>query len=772
LFVVQEELNNKPEIKVRKQLEYRRDNLERELQKIAKRQLHEQLVQSGVLPIYGFPVDVVRLLTDSSNEFRSNKGKHRLERDRRMALSEYAPGQEIIVDDRVHRSVGIVKHQDLEEKHYWVCKHCNHFPEKVGSDNIEECPVCRKAPEHPRNKKTHLYRVPRAFTTDWGATLDIVPYHKPSRRPTSQVFLANAGQPSEPYLDLQNGFYKLTSGSSGKFFLANRGFFVNGENTFHLCDNCGRDLTEDVLSQQNRSNPTNRNNTRPTHKHPITGGECRGRGQPTHLGHEFNSDLLKVEFLNSPPGLFELVNHYQGDRSVGSNSVELKPNQISGLDFWYSLTYSLLAAASSELDIRREELDGLFQPLANSNGIAEIVIYDNVPGGAGYSRKIADSFNDILVKAYQIVSTCSCEKSCYDCLRTYSNQAFHDRLDRQVIVDFLQPMIEIIKPDVELEAFAKGSTRVNCRKMSDDLSAYCRSAQSGIFYIPDLQASKLSIPWMERLTEVIEGVRKSKIPLVLVLGRLLQPNNESGRFIRKRLRQWMEEDLLNLYTTSSSVPTPILMLQLSSTTQIAMKLNGEDSKEWLQTRTNEGAEQIRQKTNGLRDRLITIEELADRDTQIIYLKPEREYISTQDLVETIGLSKCLGSSQVTKLTYRDRYLNEEGAKILTNLLLSQNITEATKFIVDTKEHRQGFTSSTERKLGIEKALVKLGTQLKVTIYPERSNLEHSRVLEIWQSEGEHYRVIFDSGLDFIQQETDNVFTIKKPTYIVFERVSQ
>ena len=83
---------------------------------------------------------------------------------------------------------------------------------------------------------------------------------------------------------------------------------------------------------------------------------------------------------------------------------------ISGLDFWRSLTYALLAAASQVIDVPRMELDGLFRPLDNQ--LAEIIIYDNVPGGAGYSRRIANKFTQVLETAYKIVSSCDCDTSC------------------------------------------------------------------------------------------------------------------------------------------------------------------------------------------------------------------------------------------------------------------------------------------------------------------------------------------------------------------------
>jgi Domain of unknown function (DUF1998) len=37
-------------------------------------------------------------------------------------------------------------------------------------------------------------------------------------------------------------------------------------------------------------------------------------------------------------------------------------------------------------------LDGLFRLSENASDSEEIVIYDNVPGGAGYSRRIGSNF--------------------------------------------------------------------------------------------------------------------------------------------------------------------------------------------------------------------------------------------------------------------------------------------------------------------------------------------------------------------------------------------
>jgi ATP-dependent helicase YprA (DUF1998 family) len=421
-------------------------NIKAELKKIAKRRLHDELVQASILPIYGFPIDVVRLLTGESNEFKSSQGKHRLERDRRLALGEYAPGQEIVVDDRVYKSVGITRPKELENKYYWVCKeNCNHFHSSPNPDPIEECPVCQCEPKLASNKDMKQYKIPKSFMTDWSKPAKVTPYIKPQPQPTSQVFLAQDGQDPKniPYI-----FCDLTVSRSGTFFLANQGGLLGRGKGFAICQNCGIDLSDLVLKQREASSKKGRSKKSDNshgeylpHQHPLTGKSCTTFRKDIHLGHEFCSDLLKIQFnpTANPPYLFggEVRNMVDGTTISSVENDENKSN--GGLNFWRSLTYALLAAAALVIDVPRNELDGLFRPLNNRS--TEIIIYDNVPGGAGYSKRIAERFSEVLERAYKLTNECECGTSCYDCLRTYSNQPFHNDLDRCSVVNFLQPLV-------------------------------------------------------------------------------------------------------------------------------------------------------------------------------------------------------------------------------------------------------------------------------------------------------------------------------------------
>ncbi|MCA6525947.1 MAG: DUF1998 domain-containing protein [Pseudanabaena sp. M179S2SP2A07QC] len=768
--------------KKRKGLERRRDGLEFELEKIAKRKLHDELVQASILPIYGFPIDVVRLLTGESNEYKSSQGKHRLERDRRLALGEYAPGQDVVVDDRVYSSVGIHSPRNLERKYYWVCKNCNHFIEfKTPENEIDQCPVCQHRPTSAVDKVINEYKVPKAFVTDWAATAKVTPYLKPIRQLTSQVFLANPGLVQKTS-SVEN-ICQLTVNQNGTFFLANKGQrnFNFTKQGFHTCESCGLDVSEQVRKWDEEKQKLARSKKavttsppRPTHLHPLNGKTCSGRWNLIHLGHEFKTDFLKIRFDRStkPIPLFgaDAVTHTVEDRVIASDA-ETSNNRV---DFWRSLTYALLAAAAQVIDVRREELDGLFKPLENGNGQAEIIIYDNVPGGAGYSQRISDNFKDILIEAYRLTDTCSCESSCYDCLRTYSNQIFHHELDRKEVVRFLRPIIEIVEPDEVLQNFAPSSSRVRLEIVANNLTAHCGMATTGsMIYLPSLsdlfcldRGEPMS--WLKKITEMVKKCE----PLTIILHELPQPNLDQNLVLRKRLSQWIDQGLVNLYQTDVD-KLPTLYFQTSPQNRIALGLHQETENQlvWLQTRSEEGVQTIQAKLNDLilNAREVKAIELEDPNTQVIFPDPSWGSVSLAELRQRLGLETVLMVSPVAKVTYRDRYLNFAGARYLVSLLQGDWLDSGTEFIVNILED----PSKPDRLEEIEERLAIISGQVVQEAYisgvSSGDRFIHARSLEIQKQDGQHFRILFDKGMDFISKSVDQTYRIREATYVVITR---
>ena len=792
------------ESRKQKALEYKRDRIREELGKVQKRRLHEALAKASILPIYGFPIDVVQLLTNDTKQSNKGQGKHRLQRDRRLALGEYAPGQRVVVDDRVHTSVGVMRPEDLSSYYYWVCQSCNTFKTAATEEEVakllglhEGKPKCPTCPTRlsASSQKVKAYKIPKAFVTDWSEQAKVTPYRKPMRQPTSQVFLAQEGDSVE---NQKTSFFELIVSQGGKFFLSNQGPLQKGKgfnnSGFALCKNCGRDLSKEVRQQQ-ISKGKKGTSRQIEHTHPIKGRPCNGWYEFIHLGHEFRSDLLKVHFLKAAnaPVLLETVSHFDSGKEILSEKEPLGESQssvLSGSAFWRSLTYALLAAAAQVIDIPRSEIDGLFRPLEESAArTVELIIYDNVPGGAGYSKQIADRFKDVLQRAYQLSMSCSCSGSCYDCLRTYTNQVFHHELDRFLVESFLAPIVEQLQPDESLQAFAPDSNRVSLLRMNTMLDRYCSiSNHVSIAYLPCF-SDPFTLQWLTALVSTASHCS----PLELIVNHVPKAaNDDRVRVLRKRLAQWIDQGLLKLFAVEASLK-PTLCLNMRSPHRVALQLETNDKTkplEWFQTRSERGLEHVEHMLQALKgkSRVVTSTAMEDNDTVVVFPTSSWGCMSIDSLREQLNLSMVLGDSQVRKIVYSDRYLNcneHPGAVILSELLAGPWLNESTDLLVLTQQTRDeyfedrdrwGNLTATRLKI-IERALSALSCKSKVDMRQQRdrsrkySPLPHGRVLEIDLNSGLRYRILFDKGLDFIEQKSKALYCVKESTYVAIVRVN-
>lgn len=148
------------------------------------------------------------------------------------------------------------------------------------------------------------------------------------------------------------------------------------------------------------------------------GGKCDGTLYGGFsLGHEFETDLVQLIF--------------EGYQNVDRG-------------FWYSLLYALLEGCSEALDIERQDLDGVLYHINGNSARPAIVLFDDVPGGAGHAHRIAhpNNLEAMLESTLTRLKRCECggeeaETSCYGCLRHCRNQFCHDQLNRRKVIDFL-----------------------------------------------------------------------------------------------------------------------------------------------------------------------------------------------------------------------------------------------------------------------------------------------------------------------------------------------
>lgn len=389
---------------------------------IKDRHLLGFLGSRNVLPKYGFPTDVVELRTSHLPIPEAKQVE--LQRDLKIAISEYAPGGQVVAAGKVWTSGGIHRQPNREWPiHYYaVCPQCSHFHHSQEHPIQGPCSACG-ADLQGRGKLGGKFIIP-----EFGFIVAEQPKdtgeHRPDRFYSTQVFFSNYEKPKDSagandeqaeqvdelisYSQLQ--LWKRYS-RYGKLALVNAGPLDRG---YIVCQWCGHAEPTPLIQPGVKGKPPK------AHKHPRTGKDCKGFTQTFHLGHEFITDVLELRFAGAA------VNN---------------PN----LSLWRSVLYALLDGASEALGIRRDDLDGTLWRRYNSGPIPSIILFDSVPGGAGHVRRIADELLPAFRAAYERVAECECgeETSCYECLRNYRNQYFHDQLQRGLARDFLQQVLQV-----------------------------------------------------------------------------------------------------------------------------------------------------------------------------------------------------------------------------------------------------------------------------------------------------------------------------------------
>ena len=371
------------------------ESVNRLIEQLKSQRLIDFLAGSHWLPSYAFPQDVIRLLVRQKNW----ASRMRLERDREVGIAEYAPGAEIIADGRLFKSRGVVRRgRAFDVRRYRFCPQCRTLERRSENERFELACQCG-FPLQPKN-----YIKPEGFTTFYD---DEVPEPNLYRmRPPSntELFLV-AGAPPESFR-AHEAVEGVTYGyrKDGVLFRANPGY---KSQQYRLCKSCGVQFEEKARVQA-------------THVTPW-GGKCGGSVFRTHLAHEFETDTLQLRF----------------------DQHTLRPPQVMDAMFWLSFQTAFVSAAAEVLSIPRADLDGTYRAQTNESTEGELIVYDRVPGGAGYVERIIESLPQILAKTLERTRNCDnplCdpEGSCYTCLRSYGNQFHWDKLQRRVVVEWLE----------------------------------------------------------------------------------------------------------------------------------------------------------------------------------------------------------------------------------------------------------------------------------------------------------------------------------------------
>jgi len=351
------------------------------------------LSRKVIIPKYGFPVDVVEL--DTHRAQQTDSFEVLLQRDLSIAIAEFAPTSKLIANKKEWASYGVKKVAGKEwpRKFYRRCSKHNFFrswnPEEVAPS--ERC--CSSVVDGQ-------YLVPRfGFITDRQKPKE--PRGRSSRVFTTRPYFVGLTIPQAAEIDF--GSIKITKASPGQMVILCEGRRGRG---FYVCRQCGAGFRE----YKNQ------------HKTPY-GENCSGKLEQVSLGHEFETDVLQLKFLLEPP-----------------------QNDIDNLWFAYSLAYALLQGAAAVLEVPSNDLNTTVAYGGNTS-IPPIILYDNVPGGAGLVARLEekDFLHACLEAAFERVNgSCGCGEndSCYGCLRSYRNQFAHQHLRRGPVMYYLKTLLK------------------------------------------------------------------------------------------------------------------------------------------------------------------------------------------------------------------------------------------------------------------------------------------------------------------------------------------
>ncbi len=355
------------------------------------------LSRKAVIPKYGFPVDVVELDTQRTQQ-NQEAFEVLLQRDLSIAISEFAPTSKLVANKKVWTSYGLKKIAEKEwpRKSYKRCKKHNLFlrwdqgqdePATPCGDRLAAfayiVPIfgfvtTREKPKEPKSRTARVFSTRPYFAESLGPEPDTINF------PSNQAPLITIRKASPGLMVV------LCEGRRGE--------------GFYICRACGTGF---------------RNRLR-THKTPY-GQDCQGTLEQVSLGHEFVTDVLQLQFHPEPP------------------------NNADPVWFTYSLAYALVEGAAEVLEVPSTDLSATVA-YSEKRAILPIILYDNVPGGAGLVARLEDGelLKACLEGAQKRVSgKCGCDEnaSCYGCLRSYRNQFAHQMLQRGPVMNYLGALL-------------------------------------------------------------------------------------------------------------------------------------------------------------------------------------------------------------------------------------------------------------------------------------------------------------------------------------------
>ncbi|HAV5582989.1 TPA: DEAD/DEAH box helicase [Acinetobacter baumannii] len=430
-----------------------------ERDRLTQAYLLSELAMRNFLPSYGFPTDVITF--DNTNKIERDHwkklSKRRKKRDLEssidrednlsrikglpsrniaIAIREYAPGAEVIVDGRVYTSKGISLawrniHNEHDKKpqkfdYAWMCHHCGQTGLTSGVLSNENELTCTNI--ECEETITDIKKVlrPNGFSVDY--------HDKPNNDVTTQKYIPV----QKPWVGLSKSAetWPLPHANLGYFNLDPNGHVfqyssgLNGTG-YAICMQCGRaDSMEESYDGEVKF-PSTLTPDRPHQslkaqkdgdkfKHHDCGGSSVVKSN-IHLGCQIKTDVLEI-VLRHPTHNEYILNSEEG-RVIAT-----------------TLVVALRQAIASELGIATDELGYAIKVKRIDNqSVLILQIYDDLSGGAGFSTTAANFIAEVLSSLIEKLNCVdeSCSSVCGKCLLDGQTRHDSEYLDRTLALSWL-----------------------------------------------------------------------------------------------------------------------------------------------------------------------------------------------------------------------------------------------------------------------------------------------------------------------------------------------
>jgi ATP-dependent helicase YprA (DUF1998 family) len=414
-----------------------------------------ELATLGFLPGYGFPTDVVPFVITTLEDVERRQRQDRKEReDNRtwragypsrnlaIAIRDYAPGTDTVLDQRVYRSEGVTLNWHLPAaaegapeiqslRHVWQCRACGSSGTRAVRPT--SCPHCG---ETDGNKLVH-----RRFLQPAGFAVDL------RCKPHNDVSTPQYIPVREPLISL-DGAEWMALATVGRFRASNEGHIFHYSDGLHgngygLCLRCGR---ADSMTQEGE-----RPASLDGHKR-LRGGKLNDREKACPGNDE---DWAVQEGL-----LLGVVSWTDVLELQLRNPTDGKP--INDKATAYTLAVALRRALCLSLGIEESEVGCATLPGrdAEEQPTLSIFLYDTASGGAGYATQARSLLPALFQKARERVLECplGCDSACQGCVLSYDTQHHLEHLNRHAALALLSSaFLEALELPNYLKVFGTGS---------------------------------------------------------------------------------------------------------------------------------------------------------------------------------------------------------------------------------------------------------------------------------------------------------------------------